>query len=321
MTSYLRAWGVFTHPTLRNEVQIIPPPDDARWVFDWTYYYAADCVYMHRPGSTPFIDRTVIEMSKKLGIPLWVDLDDDLESITPDNPVFKNYSSPDAKEAIQVAIANADILTCGGQTHYERLARQKADVVLLPNSLDDRLLHLKRPFKYRPVLAWRGSESHRIDLHYYEKEIAEVLKQYPECVFFGFNPYHFDWLAPGVEINWQGQVNLIQYYIALCKWNAAFHFVPMIDTTFNRVKSNLAWSDATLAGSVVLGPDFEEYRRPGVWRYTSEDRESFRLEFFRMLRADKDGLEKMHQASWDWIRDNILASKINLKRLEIIRNL
>jgi hypothetical protein len=311
MTSFLRTWGVFTHPTLRDKVMPLRYPKDMMWVNDWTYFLEVDCVYMHRPGGTPAYDFRVIDRCKQWNIPLWVDLDDDLENITPDNPVYTHYNTPEAKQVIQLAIREATVLSCGGERHYKRLREIRPDVVLIPNAIDDRLLHLKKPFKLSRKVAWRGSESHRSDLIYFASEMQNVIDGRAEVTFFGLNPYHLK-----RNFKWTPPLNLMEYYIALTHYNACFHLVPLQDTEFNRVKSNLCWSDATLAGSVVMGPNFEEYRRPGVFTYDHD----FERVYQNMVSSSDRDLESCHNMSWDWIRDNILVSKVNQKRLEIIRN-
>jgi hypothetical protein len=306
---------------LRGLVDPVRPPDDPRWVQDWTYFLPYDVVYLHRPHTA--LDFHIIERSKLLGVPLWIDLDDDLEYITADNPSYSLFANSQAKECIAHAIREADILTVGGECHAERLRREyKRDVILRPTALDDRLLPLKKPFKFSKKIAWRGSESHRTDLLYYQDELSEVLKKitYESLTFFGLNPYWLDWDA--IPYQWVDKTqDPFQFYVAFTAHNACFHLTPMIDTEFNRVKSNLCWSDATLAGSIVFAPDYlPEYQRPGVYHY-KEGSTRFKDALLDCFESYEFELEQMHNDSWNWITDNILMSKINKKRIEVLKNL
>lgn len=319
-TSFLRAMGAFSHSTLRQHVEIMREPREQSWVFDWSYYWEADLIYLHRPSNLH--DRQIIDQAKQMGVPIWVDLDDDLENVTPDNPCFDVYNTEDSKATIKFACAEADVLSCGGEIHAEKLRKElKREVHLIPNALDDRLLSLKKNFSMNRKLAWRGSESHRIDLLFYQQAIEKILDRCNlEGRFFGWNPYFLDWTGER-KIQWLGTKNLFDFYIALTSTNASFHMHPMVDTWFNRVKSNLCYTDATLAGSVICAPNFPEYKRPGVYNFAANDPASFLDVMQVMVDSGEELLRKRHNLAWEWIRDNILMSRVNLIRLQILKNI
>lgn len=319
-TSFLRAMGAFTHTSLKNHVEPIRAPLDPNWVFDWSYYFEIDCIYLHRPSN--IYDMQIISRANQIGIPVWVDMDDDLENLTPDNPVFHVYNKKEVKDVIRFAITEADFLSVGGEVHAEKLRQEfKREVHLIPGALDDRLLSLKKPFKYSKTLCWRGSESHRADLIYYSQPIIQAIDDYGlDCKFFGLNPYFLNWEGKR-KIQHLGQVNLFDYYIALCANNACFHMHPMIDSWFNRVKSNLCFTDCSLAGSVLIAPDFPEFRRPGIMTFEPDNRYDLALKMQHLFESSEVELAHRHKVSWQWICDNILLSKINKLRLNIIQQL
>lgn len=324
MTSFLRAWGAFTSPIMKEfGVELVRQPDNPQWVMDWTYYRNVDVIYLHRPYNV--MDVEIIEQAKLMGIPLWVDLDDDLQSITPDNPVYATYANDQCKAIIELAIKEADVLSVGGLAHQTRLSKEyQRKVWLLPNMVDDFLFFrfLKRPANRNHSFfrtSWRGSESHRIDLLYYEEAIVSQMKRAGEWRFYGLKPYHLDWRIGSDRYGWVPPTkNHFHFYRQFCEWNADLQFVGLLDTEFNRVKSNLGWSDGTLAGSVVVAPNLPEYQRPGVIHYevgNVKDAE----------RALREARECDREAEWsksrDWISENILASKVNLERLKILESI
>lgn len=319
-TSFLRAMGAFSHPTLKPHVEIMREPKDQTWVFDWSYYWEADLIYLHRPSNMH--DRQIIDQAKQMGVPVWVDLDDDLENVTPDNPVYDVYKPESSKEIIRFACTEADVLSCGGEVHAEKLRKELGrEVHLIPNALDDRLLNLKKPFSMNRKLSWRGSESHRIDLLYYQEPIGKILDRYKlDARFFGWNPYFLDWDETR-KIQWTATTNLFDFYIALTSTNASFHMHPMVDTWFNRVKSNLCFTDATLAGSVICAPNFPEYGRPGIIHFEANDKADFYRAMELMVNLSEGELTHCHNVAWEWIKDNILMSRVNLIRLNILNNL
>lgn len=321
-TSWLRAWGPFTTPEMKKVALPIRPPENMRWVFDWTHFMDVDLVYLHRPFSKEH--GMIFERAKQLGVPVWVDFDDYLEGIPKDNPVYPTFMSSDTQVVIDMCTREADILSCGGALH-KKIIEEKYDrqVHLITNSVDDRLLPCKKPFKKSNKITWRGSQSHLIDLHEFEEDIGGIVEKFPKLdwMFFQTNPWplrkHFT-----RESKWAPECNLFDYYWNFTNNNSCFHIVPLLEHIFNRVKSNIAWSDATLAGAVCLGPDFEEWQRPGIVNYAGHNIETgFLPRAIEMLQLSEKELKSRHDASWEYIRDNLLSSKINLQRIEILKNL
>lgn len=307
-TSFLRAFGAFNHPSLRDVCVTVIPPEGTRWISQWTSYMNVDLVYLHRPSS--LVDYEVIRQTKLHGIPLWIDMDDDLENITSDNPVFENYAVPQTKQTIDYAIEHADVLSVGGIRHWKRLKNSRK-VYHIPGALDDRLLKFKKPFKYSNKVAWRGSESHKIDLIKNAYLIDYFLQDY-EWVFFGFNPF---WLKDG-KYKWSGIQNLFEFIDTICEYNATRHVVFLEDNEFNRVKSNLSVMDAALAGSCVFAPNFEEFNKiPGLFLYEKPSN----LERFFLLTESE--LRERHEATWNYLVKNLLLSKINEIRREILEKI
>src|SRR4051812_34240130 len=194
MTSFLRAWGIFTRPEMRGICEPIRQPDDSRWVMDWSYFRGLDCVYLHRPHNV--MDAEIIQRCKDYGVPLWVDHDDDLENVTPDNPVYPTYAGEQTRAIIKLSIEHADILTVGGAVHQKRLQKEfNREVLLIPGSVDDDLIHRygKAPAHRKGQelrFSWRGSISHQTDLLYYAEVLREEIQKEGQWRFFGLNPYH-----------------------------------------------------------------------------------------------------------------------------------
>jgi len=320
-TGYLRAMGPFTHASLRELVLPITPPQGYNWLQEWTHFYDVDCVYLHRPYT--LMDEHIMHQCKLLGIPLWVDHDDDLQHVPNQNPHHKLFTDD---RVIKESFRLADILTFGSSLYCEYVIKNYGvEGLHIPNALDDRLLKFKKPFNKTSDIshwkcAWRGSESHLSDLLFFQNEIDEAVSKNYEKWFFwflGINPF---WLKPPAY-EYRNQLNLFDYYQTITNLNAQIHWVPLEDNFFNRVKSNLSWLDATLAGSAVLAPNFPEFRCPGIALYDANIKRDFYREFMGMFNRGMDELEKMHNFSWEYILDNLLLSRVNDLRVEIIKTL
>lgn len=331
-TSMLRAWGPFSLLQKEGFCEIVQrPKENSDWFKDWTFWFDVDVCYIHRPGTQFFIH--LINAAKMHGVPVWVDHDDDLINITPDNPVYFSYAGAGDhnKEATEFSYREADILTCSGESMYkdflEKYGRSTENTFHIDTALDDRLVKLKKEFNPNNKVSWRGSKSHLTDLLFFGPAIHEAMKKYKEKIwyFFGINPFWTEWEADRPEIKWVEGMNLLPFLRAMTHQNASIHMVPLVDTKFNRVKSNLAWLDATLSGSVVIAPNMEHWNRPGIpFHFESNNVKSFlnRIdEAFYILKTQPETLAVANKLSWEYIMDNLLQSKLNGKRKEILENL
>ena len=99
---------------------------------------------------------------------------------------------------------------------------------------------------------------------------------------------------------------------------ASMFMVPLEFNNFNLSKSNCAWIEGTMTGSAVIGPDIEEFRRPGVIGYKTE------ADFARVLKyamRNPEFRKDSQAASLEYVRENLFLSKVNSKRLELFSSI
>lgn len=304
---------------LRDEVEIVVPtalefdPQTAtqsQWWKNFRWWLGIDVCYLHRPSGS--YGKAIIDACKEFNIPLWVHHDDDLLAIPETNPYYNLVIHERDNPSVELSYREADILTCQSVLMQKMLKEkyQRDDTILIPISLDDRLLKYKRPWTDNNRICWRGSDSHRRDLLSFKDELQEIFDKYKdkEFHFTILNPREMGFKVKNLVVH--PPMGFFDFYKNLCKVNASHHIVLLEDNHFNRVKSHLAWLDATLAGSVVFGPrDFLEFRRPGL-----SDR---RLIFSDDINALSHG----NEMAWKEIKSKYLNSITNKTRLEILNNL
>jgi hypothetical protein len=332
-TSFLRAWGPFT--LMRDEVEIIEPiiPKEGEnikygWWSNWrNWFNNIDVCFMHRPFG--MLAAHIMSQCQMHGIPLWVDHDDDLLAIPDQNPHAKVHQDAEKQfPSIEMSYKHADILTCSGQAMHKQLREKygRGDAILITTGLDDRLLRLKQPFGKNRKISWRGSQSHKSDLRFYERPIKNMVAKNAtrDFFFWGIDPEEL-WPEFKNYPNWkfEVQLNLLDFLNSMAKVNAQIHFVPLEDNHFNRVKSNLSWLDSTLAGSACVAPNYLEFQRPGVIQYNAGENqvENFEKTLNTVMDLDPEILKQKHDESWEYIQENLMQSKLNQKRREILRNL
>jgi hypothetical protein len=316
--SYYRQWGPMS--ALHSEVQCVQFPNVLEELTHWTWYLNYDLCLFSRPHRK--MDFVFMDQCKKFGLPVWIDYDDDLLNITPDNPVYETFASEEARAVIIDCLAQADVISTPSPLLYSEFKKQYKNVVFIENALDDRLLKFGKSFSSRDKFSWRGSPSHLMDLFQFKEAISEPLSRIEngEMLFFGINPYMIR-RSKGVQFSYHKCINLIDYIRNFCEFNAGIQIVPLADTRFNQVKSNLAWLDATLAGSVCLAPDGSSWCQPGQMNYALGQPDDFAYRFGQLLGKSENDLNKMWQTSMKFIKENLMLSTLNKKRLEIINNL
>lgn len=320
--SYYRQWGPMS--ALHDKVQCASFSNIPAEYTHWTWFLNYDLCLMSRPNR--YNDFYFAQQCKKFGLPIWIDWDDALFHITPDNPVYMTFASKESQQYMTDCLKMADVITVCSQLQKDWFQENLGlkNVEIIPNALDDRLLKYAKPFNQNQnkKILWRGSDSHLHDLVQFREPITNVLNENPgkEFIFFGVYPpfagelQHKNWL-------YARTVNLIDYYAEISKINPSILMVPLIDTFFNRVKSHLAWIDGTLAGAVCLTPDFEEWGKPGMLSYKCMDTQDYAYKINKLLGMPMERLAAMHRESFEWQTDNILLSKVNNLRIQIINNL
>lgn len=290
---------------------------------NWFVHQMCDIVFLQRPYKKDHLD--IVEMAKLNGKKVWVDFDDDLFNVPFSNPAYRIYGNDQSKFNIAKIISLADHVTVSTEPLKKLLQDPKAvlnkNVTVVPNAFDDNML--KRPEKVsrKKVVFWRGSQTHHQDLWCFQDEILDKRINGPKgwtWVFQGDKPWFlYEKLKESALFG--DPIDIIEYFkILLPRVNPLVTIVPLYDTVFNRSKSNIAWIEGCYAGATCLVPRWEGWENPGAVTYS--DVTDFGIKLKDMLAGHYD-LEKMSEEGWQYIQDNLLLSKVNQLRKDVILSL
>lgn len=315
--SFYRQWGPMSQ--FRDKFRLVSFPNDPRELQLWTWYKGYDLALISRPHRVT--DLYFVSECKKWGVPVWIDYDDALLQIPDDNPVAQTFQGEATKYTTECLKA-ADVVTTSSllQKRWFEDEMKLKNVVFIPNAVDDDFLQYKRPFSPNRKILWRGSQSHMRDLLFFKDDIMGAIEGQMRYgwLFFGINPWFFVNEKTEGRIAYHPTVNQIDFIREVTAYNAQIQIVPLVDHFFNRVKSNLGWLDGTLCGSVCVAPKWEAWDFPGIIHYEGTSLKYALREAFS--KSDQE-LEKLHNAAWEYILENLLLSKVNNLRLELIQNL
>lgn len=315
-TSYYRAMGPLSRLTLDTHGQFTVTSADK---LTWSSVMQNQVVFMQRP----YIPRDVkvAQLVKRCGVPLWVDYDDDLFNVTPDNPAFYRYELGNAKDCIKAILEMADAISVSTEHLRLQIApkiSKPEKIWVIPNGIDDELIE-RRPVIGKwalPICSWRGSDTHERDLMTVRQPLIDLSMNYRQWVwrFLGYNPWLITEFMRNGSHQYVPNQNILDYFDFMEGLAPSVHLVPLTDSTFNRSKSNIAWIEATWAGAACLTTKIPEFIRPGVTNY--EDAKGF-SDGFHELTNPENSYARMNE-SWDFIKENLRLSKLNEIRQKLL---
>jgi hypothetical protein len=314
-TSFYRAAGVI--PFLKKEYNDITITDlSHRNDLDWNDYLGYDVVILQRPFTEQHLK--TITLLKKLNTKIIIDYDDDILNLDCHNPYYTGYTRN--KENVEFICSMADEIWVSTESLMETFSEYNENIIVIPNAHNDYLFPVdkKRLFNINTkTVAYRGGKTHELDVYDHFEEWIEMINNNSDYAFY-FLGARFPFLESKCADNYlivEG-LHIMEYFNYFYNLNPNIFIYPLKDTKFNQGKSNISWIEATYAGAVVLAPDnINEFKgKPGILNF----KDKF-LYLFDDVKEKKKTLELLNNLSWDYIKNNLLLSKVNkLRYLSIL---
>jgi hypothetical protein len=146
--------------------------------------------------------------------------------------------------------------------------------------------------------------------------ITTCTREFPEWEFtyIGFNPW---FLEKSKNICFLRALDVVDYFDNGFRLKPAVVHVPLYNNLFNRCKSNIAYIEGSYWGAVCVVPEWWGHL-PGALTY--KDNQSY-YEVVRDALSGKVDLTKMNNLAWDFIKKELVLSKINRLRVKLIKKL
>lgn len=287
--------------------------------FTWNVFTAHDVLFVSNPRVSKHLD--IIKAAKNYGIKIWSDYDDCYLDIPEDNQSYNLLTAGHINQMTKECLMESDITTVTTNYLKEVFSPYTTRVEVVPNGFPIEFLTNdclgEATQGSHNFVSWRGSNAHEVNLLEYKEEIEETAQgnQEWQFKFFGMKPNFFN-----RKFNYQHYtfVQLFDSFDRMKRFSSKVHIVTLYDRPFNKSKSNICWIEATIAGSVVLAPDWEEWQKPGIVNYSSK--EDFKVKLNGLLNGEYD-LGKHFNESKDYILNNLSLKKINKDRLKILQKL
>ncbi len=211
----------------------------------------------------------VLEKLKKAGKRIVYDMDDDIFSLTPDNPAF-HVISRDNQQAAVACMKLADDVTTTTDVLADGLSQVTGRLPeVIPNALDTQdgwnaTDQCGSPDGHKRIF-WQGSATHDADWEVCIEAVDRAMQRHEELrlVILGYLPKA---VQQRVKLpHWKGKVEYVGFsdpetYFDLIKHiRAEVGLAPLTSSNFNRSKSPIKWLEATLIGMPVVASQGHPY--------------------------------------------------------------
>jgi glycosyltransferase involved in cell wall biosynthesis len=210
---------------------------------------------------------------------------DDGFTIQDDNPAKDKFVENEAEKWLENLCGVADVVTVTTEYLAEAVRKRlrkngvKKDVVVLPNYLDMELwnLPLRKNHTDEIRMLWAGSRTHRNDMKFIAPVIKKICKRYPQVKFLFTGDYMLNPLFKGINSEYIDAVEFNYYPAKLNSIRADIGIAPLLNTEFNRCKSNLKSLEYGIAGmaSVFSNTVYEHTVKEGETGLLAETADEF----------------------------------------------
>ena len=284
--------------------------------YQWPVLAASDILFMVRPATN--MDKQIITHALDLNVKVWVDYDDDVLNVPPQNPAFSYYADQQIQSNIKWIINNATVVsvsTTALSYEFDEYRNEfNSKCVIIPNAFPDHLLNWDASHKpYSNIVTWRGSRTHDADLELAHKMFENFPKDFPnhQMVFIGEPDYRSLKIFNKKDVRVIPSMNIIDYFKLMEELKPRVHIVPLENNRFNRSKSNIAWIEATRTKTAVIAQDLPEFRFVGAFNVNSWDHLNLEAAL---------AVTNVNQSD-EYIKHNLLLSIVNKRRWELIQQL
>jgi hypothetical protein len=316
-TSYYRGWLPFVRlQEAVPSIQLVQLKDAS-----WSEVMKVDVVFVQRPTGSR--ELPLLEEAIRCCKHIWCDWDDNVFAVPEGNPTHDVYMA-EADNIRQIA-SMSRLVTVSTHRLHSIFSELNHNTHIVPNAVDMQLYNsasIVRPSENRPLIAyWRGSLSQCDVIRYYADAIIDVMKTHKDVVwiFHGYKPYFITSQDTGAVMHHLPWNPVPACFLQQLSTQADVQYVTLPLTVFDDSRSNTAWMEGTMAGTLLVAPDMKEWRKPGIVNYT--DKDSFRSQLSAAIHMSKTDRQKLVSLSKEEILQNCTLTTVNTQRLRLLQQL
>lgn len=183
----------------------------------------------------------ILDIRKWSGAKWVMDVDDNIFGVQHDNPAHQGVQN--VLPAMQRSLRMADGLVVSVpplKTLYQSL---NPHIYIQYNGIDFSWFDTLTVKKHKGIrIGWRGAAGHNYDRELVEPAMRRITKDYPGTIFVVFQQ-----LDPHYDFPYEHQefVPFPDYFETLASLGLDIFTIPLLDTSYNRCKSNIAYLESS----------------------------------------------------------------------------
>lgn len=193
---------------------------------------------------------------------LVIDLDDDPITINKDHPEYDKLQEKLPMREKMVKLA--DHIVVSTQEIADAIKHLNRHITVIPNAIDPKIWEVKSKVKREKNIriGWMASGSHLAEFPLILPVLKEIVDKYPN-VEIHFAGIVNDKIESDRTFHHIGTKNYAEFPQWYADMNIDIAIAPLLDTQFNRCKSNIKWLEASMLGipsvcsETVYGKDIE----------------------------------------------------------------
>ena len=210
---------------------------------------------------------------------------DDAFGVNPDSPFKEKHEELEATKWLECLCGVSDLVTT--TTDYlanmiKSKLRQhgvKKEVAVLPNYLESSLweMPIRKNYNGEVRILWAGSCTHRADMKYIAPVIHQICQKYPQVKFIHCGDVELIPLFQDINSEYVEGVPFRAWPARLHSLRADIGVAPLLDTEFNRCKTNLKFLEYSIAGIAGVYSDivYAKTVKDGVTGLIAKNEEEF----------------------------------------------
>lgn len=180
------------------------------------------------------------------GAKLVLDLDDDPISINRDHPEYKKLQEKQNMRERMIKVADHIIVST--EPIKQTVKHLNPHVTVIPNAIDPEIWNIEKPPKRKDGkirIGWIASGSHIAEFPLILPALREIKEKYPnvEVHMAGITLEELNEDRVFHHVGTRGYAEFPEWYADL---DLDIAIAPLIDTPFNRAKSNIKWMEAAM---------------------------------------------------------------------------
>lgn len=228
--------------------------------YSYTKLIQCDVIYCHKPTQIEYRDPFLI--AKNLGIPVWLDYDDNVLAVPRDHPAYEQYKDTKLLFALASIASLVTVSTPALKEVFMASFGGAIPVALASNFIPFPLMERKKEPLGVFRIGWRGGRSHYRDLISLQG-VFNLLANYGKNVelhTWGISNEKVKHVATDHDIlppfEYFDSIRKVQPHIMLNSWE---------DIPFNKTKSEAIWLESMMLGAVLVTSRHEIFEgKPNV---------------------------------------------------------